>query len=73
MEAIKNTKYKAGMGWQSAGQALEEDRRDRILKADTRQFILLCSGLLARHIGRLTPRRGSGLVEQQRRFKRLVQ
>ncbi|MBU1355389.1 MAG: hypothetical protein KJ620_02370 [Candidatus Edwardsbacteria bacterium] len=68
-----NMKNKAGMGWQSAGQALEEDRRDRILKADTRQFILLCSGLLERHIGRLTPRRGSGLVEQQRRFKRLVQ
>ena len=68
-----NMKNKAGMGWQSAGRALEADRRDRILKADTRQFILLCSGLLERHIGRLTTRRGSGLVEQQRRFRRLAQ
>ena len=68
-----NTKKIAVMGWQSAARALEENRRDRIIKADTRQFILLCSGLLERHIGRLTPRRGSGLVEQQRRFRRLVQ
>lgn len=59
------------MGWQTAARALDDDRRARIRKADTREFVRLCSGLLARHIGRLAPRRGSGLVEQQKRFRRL--
>lgn len=56
--------------WREAAPALEAERNDRIRNADTKAFIRLCSGLLRAQLPNLPPRAGSGLVEQQRWFRR---
>jgi hypothetical protein len=58
--------------WEDAAPALEKERRERILQADTGAFIRMTSGLLAAYLKEGRCRTGSGLVEQQRLFRLLA-
>lgn len=57
--------------WQRAGPELERMRRDDIRSADTAQSIPAFDGLFESAVRDFPPPGTSGLVEQQRRFRRL--
>ena len=57
--------------WQRAGPELERMRRDDIRCADTAQSLPAFDGLFENAVLAFPPAMTSGLVEQQRRFRRL--
>ena len=57
--------------WKNAGPVLEEERRKRIREADTRAFIEMTAGMVHAYLARNGSRDSSGLVEQQRYFRKM--
>jgi hypothetical protein len=57
--------------WRTAGPELEHIRREEIRNADTRRFVEVTSGILSGMQPDLPLRQSSGLVEQQRLFRRM--
>ena len=66
-EKIKRT-IKA---WKNAAPILEQERRKRIQEADTRAFIEMTAGMVLAYLARNGSRDYSGLVEQQRYFRKM--
>jgi hypothetical protein len=57
--------------WKAVAPLLEKERRERIRIADTARFVRVTSGILAARIKDLPSRLESGLVEQQRFFRKV--
>jgi hypothetical protein len=58
--------------WAAAAPVLQEVRDADIRKANTRQALRLLTGSILQAAARLPMREGSGLVEQQRLFRKVV-
>jgi hypothetical protein len=58
--------------WSRIAGVLEQERNERIRKADTAAFVRPCAGLPDAQMPNLPPRTSSGLVQQQAEFRKVA-